>query len=461
MTPTYALGIVFIILVSVIWSAASILVQYLFQETDFNSPFLLTYIGTSLFVIFIPMRLIWERRNRWRASICSILKGQTSSSYIDYSNIDDDKIIPWKAAADELNRSRDVLQELETWQHEDSTFNSEDKSSQNCTDMMLENEQVPLAPDIYIPTREHMLLSHMHHIKMAMKIAPLWFFSNYFYNLSLAYTTITSSTVLSSTGSVFTFIFAVTWGDESFSKNKFIGVALAFTGSLITSLDDTFATPDPTDKSTNDADRPFYGDTFGLISAIGYGGYTVMLRVACPQDENNFSMQLLLGYIGLLNMLSLSPILFYILSQLVMQSNQNDSNLATDDSNLNRNDDGSHAFTWFIFLCIVVKGLFDNVLSDYLWARSIVLTSATVASVGLGLTIPLALLSDVFIMDETSVLSVGSILGATLVLVGFVFTNIDEADLCSTQRRTADDNANNEAGQLSSRDDLQDDIALT
>ena len=64
-------------------------------------------------------------------------------------------------------------------------------------------------------------------------------------------------------------------------------------------------------------------------------------------------------------------------------------------------------------------------------------------------------------MDETSVLSVGSILGATLVLVGFVFTNIDEADLCSTQRRTADDNANNEAGQLSSRGDLQDDIALT
>ena len=28
------------------------------------------------------------------------------------------------------------------------------------------------------------------------------------------------------------------------------------------------------------------------------------------------------------------------------------------------------------------KGLFDNVLSDYLWARAVLLTSPTVASVG-------------------------------------------------------------------------------
>lgn len=463
MTPSYALGIAFIILVSVIWSAASILVQYLFQETDFNSPFLLTYIGTSLFIIFIPTRLLWERRYRWRVYLCrkcKILRPR-SSSYTDYSNnneTDDDKIIPWKNNDDEFKQSREILQELEQWQYDDSTVNSKDEYSPNTSDTLHENEQMPLAPDVNIPSREHRLLSHIDHIRMAVKIAPLWFCSNYFYNLSLAFTTITSSTVLSSTGSVFTFIFAVTCGDECFSKNKFIGVALAFSGSLITSLQDTFSTDDPAAKSTTDSsNHPIYGDIFGLISAVGYGCYTVMLRVACPQDENIFSMQLLLGYIGLLNMLSLSPVLFYILPKLVQSNeNQNDSNM-TDDNNLNPDDDDNvvHAFTWFIFACIVVKGLFDNVLSDYLWARSIVLTSATVASVGLGLTIPLALLSDVFIMDETSVLSVGSILGAILVLVGFVFTNLDEADICSTKID------NNEIVQFSSRDDVQDDISLT
>ena len=38
-------------------------------------------------------------------------------------------------------------------------------------------------------------------------------------------------------------------------------------------------------------------------------------------------------------------------------------------------------------MCLLLKGLFDNVLSDYFWARAVVLTSATVATVGLGLTI--------------------------------------------------------------------------
>ena len=453
MTPSYALGIVFIILVSVIWSAASILVQYLFQETDFNSPFLLTYIGTSLFIIFIPSRLTWERRHRWRARICRMVR-RRSSSYTDYSNNDNnDKIIPW-TINDELEQSREIHQE---------TGHLQDPSSGECSQIIPDNlsqhEQMPLAPDVNIPARDHnVLLSHKDHIKMALKIAPLWFFSNYFYNLSLAYTTITSSTVLSSTGSIFTFLFAVTCGDECFSRNKFIGVALAFSGSLITSLQDNFSTDAPTDKNTN-YDHPMYGDMFGLTSAVGYGCYTVMLRVACPRDENVFSMQLLLGYIGLLNMLLLSPVFFYILPKL-FESKQNSSNM-TDDSYLNPDGDVAHAFTWFIFICIVVKGLFDNVLSDYLWARSIVLTSATVASVGLGLTIPLALLSDVFIMDETSVLTLGSIIGATLVLIGFVFTNLDEADICSTKRRITDDVESNETVQLSSRDDLQDNISLT
>ena len=75
-----------------------------------------------------------------------------------------------------------------------------------------------------------------------------------------------------------------------------------------------------------------------------------------------------------------------------------------------------------------MKGLFDTVLSDYLWARSILLTSATVATVGLGLTIPLALLSDLFVMDRGDVWSFEGVFGAMLVMLGFVFVNIRESD---------------------------------
>lgn len=79
----------------------------------------------------------------------------------------------------------------------------------------------------------------------------------------------------------------------------------------------------------------------------------------------------------------------------------------------------------WVFGCIVINGLFNNVISDYLWARSVVLTSATVATVGLGLTIPLAFASDVF-LGSKDVLNSESILGAVFVLFGFVFVNIGQ-----------------------------------
>jgi hypothetical protein len=82
------------------------------------------------------------------------------------------------------------------------------------------------------------VLSHVDHIRMAVKIAPVWFLSNFFYNTSLAYTSITSSTVLASTGSLFTFLFAVSCGDERFTTPKLLGVILCFTGSVLTGLSD-------------------------------------------------------------------------------------------------------------------------------------------------------------------------------------------------------------------------------
>jgi hypothetical protein len=45
------------------------------------------------------------------------------------------------------------------------------------------------------------------------------------------------------------------------------------------------------------------GDLAGLLSAVGYGAYTVLLRQVCPKDEDRMSMQLLFGYVGLLNMI--------------------------------------------------------------------------------------------------------------------------------------------------------------
>ena len=65
---SYALGLVFIVIVAIIWSAASILVQYLYHEQSFDAPFLLTYIGTSLFVVLLPIHRLYEKWIEYRSN---------------------------------------------------------------------------------------------------------------------------------------------------------------------------------------------------------------------------------------------------------------------------------------------------------------------------------------------------------------------------------------------------------
>jgi len=488
MDASYLLGLFFIFLVSVIWSLASILVQYMYQGLNFNSPFLLTYIGTSLFVILIPSRLIWERWHYIRMSLrCIGCMARDRCCYCYYSVSNGNSewgdealavvemknvIIPWKTNQNSERKSRShvdlkenipiqcsSLEETIGLARSDGDFVTHEKISSNeppsssalslhdqQQDEILCNSplgiqldqtvlQVPdfvsetatLAPRSEMTDEEENLcfptnyiLSHQDHMKMALKVAPIWFISNYFYNLSLAYTTITSSTVLSSTGSVFTFIFSLTCGDEKFTCWKLLGVSLAFLGSIITSFHDA-------SKSQSDElemnQHQLWGDAAGLISAVGYGGYTVLIRCLCPTDESRMSMQLFLGYVGLMNMVLLSPILFWVLAGMrcigdddVVSREQANNTDTEDDCKVQR-------LTAFVLACLITKGLLDNVLSDYLWARAIILTSATVATVGLGLTIPLALLSDIFLMQRDDVFSVGSIIGAIFVLIGFVFVN--------------------------------------
>jgi solute carrier family 35 protein F5 len=403
-TASYSLGLFFIFLVAVIWSVSSVVVQYLYTDQHFDSPFLITYIGTSLFILLLPSRLLWERRHQ-----CGVEEA--------------DKI-PWRTG------EHNAYQQIDT---------SESVSS------------VQIDANVNINASSIQIWSHEQHAKVALKIAPVWFVANWAYNASLAYTSITSSTVLASTGSLFTFLFAVLYGDEAFTLFKFMGVAMGVTGSILTGLHDASFSLDDMDTNATTAmtnatltnsllrtasshagmpshisqqdpwdGHAMWGDALGLLSAVGYGAYAVMIRIWCPHDERKMSMQLLLGYIGLFNASCLLPICIYVL---LLPSSSHASASGDDDDATTGTTVQQGTLTWLIFGYLVADGFFDNVLSDYLWARAVVLTSATVATVGLGLTIPLAFASD-WVMGHANVLSVQSAVGALAVLAGFILVNI-------------------------------------
>ena len=65
--------------------------------------------------------------------------------------------------------------------------------------------------------------------------------------------------------------------------------------------------------------------------------------------------------------------------------------------------------------------MIDNVLSDYLWAKAVLLTTTTVATAGLTIQVPLAALVDSVTGNAPHTMDY---VGAAAVLVGFVGINI-------------------------------------
>ena len=257
-------------------------------------------------------------------------------------------------------------------------------------------------------------------------------------------------------------------------RRKLLGVLLTFAGGLLVTLVDyeksvdsessspspsvsTFApSPSPADQQPamrltkedeeggNDTimASPVFGDIAGLLSAAGYGAYTTYIKAATSSNSRAsspssyssspslgggslsssfphrssehdrprpISVRLLLGYVGLVNFLLFSCGLYPLLLLLKLTPSLSSLNLTTE-----------------VLLLLTVKGLLDNVLSDYLWARAVVLCGPVAASIGLGLTVPVAGARDAVTgawNGETTRVIAGKILGGALVVAGFVAVN--------------------------------------
>ena len=77
-----------------------------------------------------------------------------------------------------------------------------------------------------------------------------------------------------------------------------------------------------------------------------------------------------------------------------------------------------------VWLYLTVNGLVGTVLSDYLWLLSVLLTSPLVSTVGLSLSIPLAMITDVIIKGKTFTFLY--FLGTSLVVTGFMLVNTND-----------------------------------
>jgi solute carrier family 35 protein F5 len=273
---------------------SSVLIQYIYDDLDFNSPFMITYLANTLLALYIPL---------WQLEIALgfIVNPPKLTNRCDITN---SSITSGNQAVSSLH----VQQNEDTYQlkvgindvsgHCDSILGANSRTCFN-GDAIDHNDivNVPRRVELANSTSATTSYTHMDVAKAALIIAPLWFIANCLYNYSLYMTSVSSSTIISNLSASFTLAFSWHAGFEPISFVKIVGIVICFAGAVLVGVDDSDGGPNQT----------AWGDLVALLSALTYGMYTTVIRMKVP-DDNGISMQLLLGYIGLVNGVLLAPV---------------------------------------------------------------------------------------------------------------------------------------------------------
>jgi len=221
-----------------------------------------------------------------------------------------------------------------------------------------------------------------------LAIAPVWFASQWTYSAGVARTSVTSSTVISTTSVVWTLLASWMFLGEKLTPVKLLGIAACMAGNVATLWGN--------DIESGQRDH-FSGDVLCLVAAMLYATYTTMLMVLTTEDT---CINLVFGAVGVAMLVFASPVVLLL------------------------RGDAVRTMSSEIFGLLIFNGVFDNVLSQYAWAKGVQWTSPTSATVGLSLTIPLSMVADVV---RRKPLTVWSFVAAALVVLGFVLVTLSSS----------------------------------
>jgi len=394
----FRMGIIFILLVNLLWWLSSYLVKNMYDNQS-SIPFFTTYVSTVIFTIYLipysPFLCIscisGSKRIMGNRMHCSQAKSVEISGDRKNLNSDTDDAFQKVWVAQDI-KEIDMLGEgslnsqltMDTYDEKGSYVKSSDRVAFCYFFVIKQNsDRLPLPKTV----------------GFSMGFCLLWFCMNYTQNMSLEYTNQWSSTALMLLCGPFVLIQSRLVLKRSLSSSKIVGGMMVVVGSLL-----LFVKADVHSKG----DSPTVGYTLAVMSAI-FGSIWSTLMEFCFEDDSKLSMILFLGLIGLFNGVFLFPLFFvfdYFRFEIFEMPDKH---------------------TWLL----LTINSFSNILADYLWVRSFLLTSPEIAATGVVLTVPMSILSD-YLKNEQ--ISYFQYVAATLMVIGFVFVSMSRN--CSIKQET-------------------------
>ncbi|EMC98282.1 hypothetical protein BAUCODRAFT_66267 [Baudoinia panamericana UAMH 10762] len=397
-----ATGLFLLAMTVFLWTASNFLASTIFADDTYSKPYLMTYINTSFFIVpLLPILLRRAYHNRREVK-------QWLADWRNNARINNNPITSLYAGSSRSARRRQSANASE--EHLLGRSSEADESQDN-------------AKSTSVPTKVSepegpMDLAEI--ARLAFEFCLLWFVANYFTAACLQYTTVASSTILTSTSSIFTLLFGAVFKVERFTLRKLFAVIASLAGiMLISGADFSGGTTD--DEHRGDFPEKTLGeialgDSLALLSAVMYGLYASFMKKRVG-DESRVSLPIFFGFVGLINVVLLWPG-FFILHFAGWETFESPP-------------------TKRVVMIIVVNSL-ASLIADLAWAYAILLTSPIVVTVGLSMTIPLSLIGQMVLNNQTA--GVVYWLGAAVVVLSFVFVNQEEKQAGSEDKVDGEDN---------------------
>ncbi|GAA98818.1 uncharacterized protein L969DRAFT_18434 [Mixia osmundae IAM 14324] len=370
---TYLVGVCMLLCVICLWVLSNFIMSWQFLSQSYDKPFAITWICTSTFSLYLvpeAIRCCHRRRN----------------SELSPSDLHSSPVLERRrgSSSSEARRRTKLLPDGTQYAQVDQQPRP-DRAARSVS-LTRSDKTVEEAHNDKLSVRET--------AQLAAFFCVVWLAANWASNSALAFTSVSSAAILSSTSGFFTLALAAWIGLERFNLGRLAAVTVSVIGVMLVTKGDKDLTTD-TLGATPEPKHPLIGDGMILVSAMLYAVYTILLK-ARIKDESRINMMLFFGFVGAFNVVCLWPI-----GVLLHFSGLETFALPSGGK---------------LIASIVVNAAITFV-SDLLFMRAMLKTSPLVATLGLSLTIPFSLLGDAYLDNRTG--GKLALFGAALVLTSF------------------------------------------